>query len=85
MVKTLQRQKRWLYNKQSLARIREIEAAEEPTLNEKLAYLAEIHEEQLSPYVLRRHNEVWEKVFEELPSEDEKVDAVRMRMLRSSE
>ncbi|EMI55218.1 hypothetical protein [Rhodopirellula sallentina] len=82
-VKDLQRQKTWLYNKQSLARVREIESAEKPTPQEKIGYLAEIHEEQLSPYVLRRHNEVWEKIFEELPDEDEKVKAVRMRILRS--
>jgi len=83
-VQELQRQKTWLYNKQSLARIREIESAEEPTPEQKIGYLAEIHEEKLSPYVLRRHNEVWEEVFEELPDEDEKVKAVRMRILRSN-
>ena len=81
--KELQRQKTWLYNRQSLARVREIESAEKPTPQEKIRYLAEIHEEQLSPYVLRRHNEVWEKIFEELPDDDEKVKAVRMRILRS--
>lgn len=81
-VKELQRRKTWLYNKQSLARIREIESAQGPTPQEKIVYLAEIYEELLSPYVLQRHTELWEKIFEELP-EDEKVKAVRMRILRS--
>lgn len=83
-VTELQRQKNWLYNKQALARIREIEAAKSQSPEDRIGYLAEIHEEQLSPYVLQRHNEVWEKVFEELPHDDAKVNAVRMRILRKN-
>lgn len=84
LVTELQRQKNWLYNKQALALIREVEAEKSQTPKQKIGYLAEIHEEQLSTYVLRRHNDVWEKVFEELPNDEEKVSAVRLRILRKS-
>jgi hypothetical protein len=82
IVDSLQRQKSWIYNKATLERIRRIEAAVGQTAQEKIRWLAEVSEELLSPYVIRRHNELWEKVFEELPNEDEKVNAVRLRVLR---
>jgi len=81
IIRELRRQENWLYNKQSLARIREAETAKERTPKEKLGALALIQEEKLTDYVLRRLNEVWGKIFEELPNEDEKVNAVRMRIL----
>ncbi|MBX3422260.1 MAG: hypothetical protein KF752_11960 [Pirellulaceae bacterium] len=84
LVEELQRQMNWLYNKASLERIRKIESAVKETPQEKIRWLAEIHEEQLSPYVLRRYNELWEKVFEKLSSEEEKVNAVRLRILRAN-
>ena len=85
LVEEFQRQKNWLYNKASLERIRKIESAGKETSQEKIRWLAEVHEEQLSPYVLRRHNELWEKVFEELPNEEEQVNAVRLRILRTNQ
>ena len=84
-VKLLQRQKTWLYNQQALRLIREIEGKSDWSTEDKIRHLAEVSEELLSPYVLRRHNELWEKVFESLPDEDKKVWAVRLRVLRLNE
>lgn len=84
-VKLLQRQKTWLYNQQTLRLVREIESKKEWTAEDKLRHLAEVSEELLSPYVLRRHNELWDNVFESLPDEDKKVWAVRLRILRLNE
>lgn len=84
-VTLLQRTKEWLYNQQVLRLIRDIEARKDMTVQDKIRHLAEVGEEYLSPYVLRRHNELWEKVFEELTDEDEKVWAVRLRILKVKE
>ena len=84
-VKLLQRQKNWLYNQQTLRLIREIELKKDWSAENKIRHLAEVSEELLSPYVLRRHNELWDKVFESLPDEDKKVWAVRLRILRINE
>jgi len=84
-VKILQRQKTWLYNQQTLRLVREMESKKEWTAEDKIRHLAEVSEELLSPYVLRRHNELWDKVFESLPDEDKKVWAVRLRILRLNE
>lgn len=83
-LKELQRWKVWLYNQQALRLIREIESnGWKPDV--KIQHLADIEEDLLTPYVLRRHNELWEKVFEELPNEDAKVLAVKRRILRKSQ
>lgn len=84
-VKLLQRQKNWLYNQQVLRLIRDIESKKDWTSEDKIRHLAEVSEELLAPYVLRRHNELWDKVFENLPDEDKKIWAVRLRILRLNE
>jgi hypothetical protein len=84
-IKALQRSKTWLYNQQTLRLVREIEAKNDLSLDDKIRHLAEVSEELLSPYVLRRHNELWDKVFEELPDEDKKAWAVRLRIQRLNE
>lgn len=84
-VKHLQRQKNWLYNQQVLRLIRDVESQNDWTAEDKIRHLAEVSEELLSPYVLRRHNDLWDKVFESLPDEDKKVSAVRLRILRLNE
>lgn len=84
-VKLLQRQKNWLYNQQTLRLVREVESKKDWTPEDKIRHLAEVSEELLSSYVLRRHNELWDKVFESLPDEDKKVWAVRLRILRLNE
>lgn len=84
-IKALQRSKTWLYNQQTLRLVREIETKNDLSLDDKIRHLAEVSEELLSPYVLRRHNELWDKVFEELPDEDKKTWAVRLRILRLNE
>ena len=82
-IKLLQRNKLWLYNQQTLRIVRQIEAAEKKwTIEKKIECLSEVYEELLSPYVLRRHNELWDKIFEELPDDDKKAWAVRLRILR---
>ena len=78
----LQRNRISLYNQQILRLVREIETKSDWTLEEKIKPLAEVNEEMLSPYVLRRHNELWDKTFEELKDEDKKAWAVRLRILR---
>ena len=78
-IEQLQEQKNWLFNRQVLRLIRELESKNVPTM-EKIGRLAELREERLTPYILRRHNELWDSLFEEL-SEDEKVEAVRRRVL----
>ncbi|MCR9291873.1 MAG: hypothetical protein NXI32_04080 [bacterium] len=52
LVEELQKRKNWLYNKSSLERIRKIESASKESPQEKIRWLAEINEEQLSPYIL---------------------------------
>jgi hypothetical protein len=84
-LKILERQKDWLYNKQILLMIREIESNTELDSEKKVEKLAEVNEETLEPYVLRRHNELWDKVFESLSDEDQKVSALRRRILRAKE
>jgi hypothetical protein len=81
-IRLLQRQKNWLYNQQVLILVREIESKKDVPSEEKIRSLAEVSEEILSPYVLRRHNELWDKIFESLPDEEAKVKAVRLRILR---
>lgn len=81
----LHRAKLWLYNQQVLRLIRDVESRKDLSLDEKIGYLAEVDEEMLSPYILRRHNELWEKLFEKLPDEDKKAAAVRLRILHVKE
>lgn len=83
-VTSLQRRKAWLYNQQVLRLIRDIESRDLAP-EEKLRHLAEVSEEHLAPYILRRHNEYWDKVFEELKDEDQKVAAVKLRILKVKE
>ncbi len=84
-IRLLQRQKNWIYNQQVLRLIRDIESKKEWTPEDKIRHLADVSEEILSPYILRRHNELWEKVFENLPSEEKKVWAVRLRILKNND
>lgn len=84
-VTILQRTKTWLYNQQVLRLIRDIESRKDLSTEEKIRFLAEVGEEHLSPYILRRHNELWEKVFEELKDEEKKAWAVRLRILQVKE
>lgn len=84
-VTLLQRTKTWLYNQQVLHLIRDIEPRKDLSTKEKIQYLAEVDEEHLSPYILRLHSKLWEKTFEELKSDDEKLWALRLRILRVKE
>lgn len=81
----LQRTKTWLYNQQVLNLIRDIESRKSLSTKEKIQNLAQVNEEFLSPYVLKRHGELWDIVFGELKNEDEKVWAVRLRVLQVKE
>ena len=72
----------WAYNKKTLDLIRRLEGDKGMPPQQKLGFLAEVREEVLSSYILRRHNELWEKLFEPL-KEDEKVKAVKARVLRT--
>lgn len=78
----LQRMRSWAYNKKTLDLIRRLEGDKGMPPQQKLGFLAEVREEVLSSYILRRHNELWEKLFEPL-KEDEKVKAVKARVLRT--
>ncbi len=84
-IKQLQRLKTWLYNQQALRLIREVESNKSWEAMGKLKILAGLSEDLLSPYVMQRFSEVWEKVFESLGDEDKKVEAVRLRILRANE
>lgn len=84
-VTLLQRTKSWLYNQQVLRLIRDIETRKDLSIEDKIGYLAEVNEEQLSAYILQRHSELWEKLFEELPDEDKKAWAVKLRILHVKE
>lgn len=84
-ITALHRAKLWLYNQQVLRLIRDVESRKDLSLDEKIGYLAEVDEEMLSPYILRRHNELWEKLFEKLPDEDKKAAAVRLSILHVKE
>ena len=84
-VTLLQRTKTWLYNQQVLHLIRDIEPRKNIGTKEKIQHLAKVDEEQLCSYILRRYSELWGKIFEELKNEDEKVWAVRLRILQANE
>ena len=84
-IKHLQRLKTWLYNQQAVRLIREVEANKSWAAMEKIKFLARISEDLLSPYVMQRFSETWEKVFDSLGDEDKKVEAVRLRILRANE
>ena len=84
-IKHLQRLKTWLYNQQAVRLIREVEANKSWAAMEKIKILAGISEDLLSPYVMQRFSETWEKVFDSLGDEDKKVEAVRLRILRANE
>ena len=62
----LQRLKTWLYNQEVLRRIKRIESDKDMSLDKKIGYLAEVKEENLSPYFMHLYDELWRKVFEEL-------------------
>jgi hypothetical protein len=79
----LQRMKNWLYNKRALAIITNAEASNGLPFR-KLSDLAELKEESLSNYVIRRLNEVWDKNFQEL-TDGLKVEAVKLRILGGQE
>lgn len=79
-IRMLERQKTWIYNQQVLRLIREIESKDWMP-EDKISHLAEIREERLAPYVLRRHNVVWDNVFEKLPDDNAKILAVKLRVL----
>jgi hypothetical protein len=74
-----------MYNQQSLRVIRYVESQKDWEPAKKLGQLVEINEARLSPYVFRRFNVLWDKVFETMGSEDEKVQAVKHRILRTKE
>jgi len=78
----LQRMRSWAYNKKTLDLIRRLEGDKGMPPQQKLGFLAEVREEILSSYILRRHNELWDKLFEPL-KEDDKVKAVKARALRT--
>jgi hypothetical protein len=79
-VASLQQAKAWLYNHHALEVIRGVEAQKGLNPTQKIENLASIDELRLAPYVLRRHNEEWEKVFEPLDM-DRKVWAMKTRLL----
>lgn len=83
-ISLLERTKLWMYNQQALRRIRAVENTEDVPGLEKIKLLAEIHEDQLSPYIQRRFQKVWDEAFDSC-SEEEKVAAVKMRVLRAKD
>lgn len=83
-ISQLERTKAWTYNQQALRRIQAVEKLENEPGLEKLRLIAEIHEDQLSPYIQRRFQKAWDEAFESC-SDEEKVAAVKMRILRAKE
>lgn len=76
----LARLREWNYNRWALDRVDKVEKSGGSALD-KLKSLAVIDETRLSPYVLQRFTTVWNKFFNEL-SEDDKVEATKLRILR---
>lgn len=83
-ISLLERTKAWIYNQQALRRIQAVENLEDESGPEKLKLLAEIYEDQLSPYIQSRFEKVWDEAFDSC-NDDEKVAAVKMRILRAKE
>ncbi|NUQ34329.1 MAG: hypothetical protein HUU29_05255 [Planctomycetaceae bacterium] len=77
-IERLQRAREWLYNQQALRRVVAIVGSQYATI-EKLRDMAKIDEPRLMPYVAKRFEEEWNKLFEEC-SEDQKILAVRYRV-----
>jgi hypothetical protein len=78
----IERSKAWLYNRRSLSVIREVETDEQASPGKKLKVLALIDENRLAPYCYRRFNQAWDNSFEELKSTQDKVTAMRLRLLK---
>lgn len=78
----IDRSKAWLYNRRSLSVIREVETDEQASPGKKLKDLALIDENRLAPYCYRRFNQAWDNSFEELKSPQDKVTAMRLRLLK---
>ena len=70
-----------MHNRHALAIITFVREKKELTPLEKLKRLARYDERRLSPYVLQRYHEEWNQWFEELDSEEQKVEATRIRIL----
>ena len=77
----IERSKAWLYNRRSLLEIREVEK-EKASPGKKLKDLALIDENRLAPYCYRRFNQAWDNSFEELKTPQDKVTAMRLRILK---
>lgn len=78
-IKLLERTREWIYNQRAIHSIQDAEAKSDTPL-EQLRSLAEIDENRLAPYVAKRFQEVWGKLFEEC-TEKEQLAAVKARIL----
>lgn len=74
----------WAYNIEILTLVRELERDKKMTADQKVRLLAVVKEEELAPEILQRHNALWEKTYGELKGEEEQVQAIRMRILRTN-
>lgn len=79
----LTRLREWNYNRWALDRLEKVKKSNASVL-ERLKSIAVIDENRLAPFTAQRFNEVWGELFEKC-SENDKVEATKLRILREFE
>lgn len=77
------RTRQWMHNQHALRLIIHINDINEKNLpaQERLKRLAQCEERMFTPYVLGRYQAEWERWFEELSTEDERIEAAKLRLI----
>jgi hypothetical protein len=81
-IELLDRTKDWLYNQQAIRRIEHVKQSREMSPMDRLKYLVVIREERLQPYIAKQFNDVWEIAFNDCKSDGEKMEALKLRVVR---
>jgi hypothetical protein len=81
-IELLDRSKDWLYSQQALRRIAHVKQSLAMPPMEKLKYLVVIQEERLLPYIAKQFNEAWEIAFNDIKGDDDKMEALKLRVIR---
>ncbi len=79
---SLKRLENWLYNRRILDRIAEL-GESSLSCQEQLKKLSDVKDEQLSEYVLSRFEAAWATNMDGLESDDGRVEATKMRILKT--
>lgn len=84
-VTRLEQIREWLYNQHALAQVRFVSESKEISKIDKLKRLSTYDERRLIAFVLSEYQKEWKRWYDELDSDEDRVKATKMRILKGGD